>query len=75
MDASVGNLLQKLVMMMVSPILIIFGMAVFFSIFSFHTHQMRKVFVGSIGLVASILMYGSPLVAVVSTVISVLPEL
>ncbi|KAI5021536.1 bidirectional sugar transporter SWEET3a [Hordeum vulgare subsp. vulgare] len=55
---------KKLVMMMVSPILIIFGMAVFFTSFSFHTHQMRKEFVGSIGLVASILMYGSPLVAV-----------
>ncbi|PNT71611.1 hypothetical protein BRADI_2g32230v3 [Brachypodium distachyon] len=51
-------------MAMVSSIVIIFGMAVFFSSFSIHTHQMRKVFVGSIGLVASILMYGSPLVAV-----------
>ncbi|KAM3401525.1 hypothetical protein ACQJBY_005946 [Aegilops geniculata] len=63
---------KKLVMMMVSPILIIFGMAVFFSIFSFHNHQMRKVFVGSIGLVASILMYGSPLVAVAPSFIGCL---
>jgi len=39
-------------------------MAVFFSSFSMHTHQMRKVFVGSIGLVTSVLMYGSPLIAV-----------
>ncbi|KAM0903376.1 hypothetical protein ACQ4PT_018626 [Festuca glaucescens] len=51
-------------MMMVSPILIIFGTAVFLSSFSVHTHEMRKVFVGSIVMVASVLMYGSPLVAV-----------
>jgi solute carrier family 50 protein (sugar transporter) len=62
------DILQKLVVMMVSPILTIFGTAVFFSSFSMHTHQMRKVFVGSIGLVVSVLMYGSPLVAVVSIV-------
>ncbi|KAM0903375.1 hypothetical protein ACQ4PT_018626 [Festuca glaucescens] len=55
---------KKLVMMMVSPILIIFGTAVFLSSFSVHTHEMRKVFVGSIVMVASVLMYGSPLVAV-----------
>lgn len=43
-----------------------------FSIFAiisalvFHDHHHRKVFIGSIGLVASVAMYGSPLVAVVS---------
>ncbi|PNT71610.1 hypothetical protein BRADI_2g32230v3 [Brachypodium distachyon] len=63
---------KKLVMAMVSSIVIIFGMAVFFSSFSIHTHQMRKVFVGSIGLVASILMYGSPLVAVAPSCIGCL---
>ncbi|CAM0957362.1 unnamed protein product [Alopecurus aequalis] len=55
---------KKLVMMMVCPILISFGTAVFFSSFSIHTHRMRKVCVGSIGLVTSVLMYGSPFVAV-----------
>lgn len=34
------------------------------STFIFHDHHHRKVFVGSIGLVASVAMYGSPLVAV-----------
>lgn len=55
---------KKLVMLMVSLILTIFGVTVFFSIFSIHTHRMRKVFVGSIGLVTSISMYSSPMVAV-----------
>ncbi|KAJ4951241.1 hypothetical protein NE237_028073 [Protea cynaroides] len=32
------------------------------STFAFHSHRQRKAFVGSIGLVASIVMYGSPLV-------------
>lgn len=55
---------KKLVLLMVSLVLIIFGMTVFFSSFSIHTHRMRKMFVGSIGLVTSISMYSSPLIAV-----------
>ncbi|XP_047045679.1 bidirectional sugar transporter SWEET3a-like [Lolium rigidum] len=55
---------KKLIMMMVSPLVIIVVSAVLLSSFAMHTHQMRKAFVGSINLVASVLMYGSPLVAV-----------
>ncbi|KAF0924577.1 hypothetical protein E2562_010211 [Oryza meyeriana var. granulata] len=54
---------KKQVMLMASLILAVFGMTVFFSSFLIHNHHIRKVFVGSIGLVSSISMYGSPLVA------------
>ncbi|BAF16840.1 Os05g0214300 [Oryza sativa Japonica Group] len=53
----------KQVMLMASLILAVFCMTVFFSSFSIHNHHIRKVFVGSVGLVSSISMYGSPLVA------------
>ncbi|KAL5568317.1 hypothetical protein UlMin_024892 [Ulmus minor] len=42
----------------------IFTITAFTSAFVFHDHHHRKVFVGSVGLVASIAMYGSPLVVV-----------
>uniref|UniRef100_A0A0A9AT22 Bidirectional sugar transporter SWEET n=1 Tax=Arundo donax TaxID=35708 RepID=A0A0A9AT22_ARUDO len=51
-------------MLMVSLVLAIFGMTVFFSSFTIHTHHMRKLFVGSIGIVTSMSMYSSPLIAV-----------
>ncbi|KAL5568319.1 hypothetical protein UlMin_024894 [Ulmus minor] len=42
----------------------IFTITAFTSAFVFHDHHHRKVFVGSVGLAASIAMYGSPLVVV-----------
>ncbi|ONK81194.1 uncharacterized protein A4U43_C01F26330 [Asparagus officinalis] len=54
---------KKLVILMVVPVIVLFGMTVFVSSFLLHDHPHRKLFVGSIGLVASIAMYGSPLVA------------
>lgn len=45
-------------------IIIMFSITAFISAFLFHEHHERKVFVGSVGLVASIATYGSPLVAV-----------
>ncbi|KAL5221845.1 hypothetical protein ABZP36_026558 [Zizania latifolia] len=54
---------KKFVLQMVLPVLAFFGLTAFLSSFLFHTHRMRKVFVGSIGLVASISMYSSPMVA------------
>ena len=65
--------LQKFVVRMVSLILAILCTIVYFSIFTFHTHHMRKLFVGSIGIVTSMSMYSAPLVAVVSP-ISVITE-
>ncbi|XP_030532459.1 bidirectional sugar transporter SWEET3b isoform X2 [Rhodamnia argentea] len=45
-------------------VLAIFTIIAVVSTFIFHDHHHRKVLVGSIGLVASIAMYGSPLVVV-----------
>ncbi|KAL5813159.1 hypothetical protein ACOSQ3_028109 [Xanthoceras sorbifolium] len=44
--------------------LTVFCITVVISAFVFHDHHGRKVFVGSVGLVACIAMYGSPLVVV-----------
>lgn len=51
---------------MVVPIILICVATGIISAFVFHDHRRRKVFVGSIGLVASVAMYASPLVVVVS---------
>ncbi|XP_066367587.1 bidirectional sugar transporter SWEET3a-like isoform X1 [Miscanthus floridulus] len=55
---------RKFVMLMVSLVLAIFCVTVFTSSFIVHTHHVRKVFVGSIGIVTAISFYSSPLVAV-----------
>ncbi|KAK9724741.1 hypothetical protein RND81_05G095700 [Saponaria officinalis] len=49
---------------MTTAIVAVFGVTSLISAFVFHNHHDRKVFVGSIGLVASVAMYSSPLVAV-----------
>uniref|UniRef100_A0A0D9WDW3 Bidirectional sugar transporter SWEET n=1 Tax=Leersia perrieri TaxID=77586 RepID=A0A0D9WDW3_9ORYZ len=54
---------KKQALLMSSLVLVVFGLTVFFSSFSMHNRHIRKIFVGSIGLVSSISMYGSPLVA------------
>ncbi|KAF5947561.1 hypothetical protein HYC85_013518, partial [Camellia sinensis] len=46
------------------PVILVFCITAIISAFAFHDHHHRKIFVGSIGLVASIAMYGSPLVVV-----------
>lgn len=51
------------------PVIVMFFITVSISTFVFHDHHHRKVFVGSLGLVASVSMYGSPLVVVVSYLI------
>jgi len=58
---------QKFIILMVVPVLVLFCMTAFVSSFVLHDHPHRKVFIGSIGLVASASMYGSPLVAVVGS--------
>ncbi|CAL5097577.1 unnamed protein product [Urochloa decumbens] len=55
---------KKPVTLIVSLFLAIFGMTLLISSFIIHTHHMRKVFVGSIGVLSAMLMYSSPLVAV-----------
>ncbi|MCD9640457.1 Bidirectional sugar transporter sweet3 [Datura stramonium] len=49
---------------MLVPIIVICVATGIISAFVFHEHRRRKVFVGSIGLVASVAMYASPLVVV-----------
>ncbi|KAK3032944.1 hypothetical protein RJ639_036115, partial [Escallonia herrerae] len=44
-------------------VVLVFCITVVISAFVFHDHHHRKVFVGSIALVASVAMYGSPLIA------------
>ncbi|XP_043709934.1 bidirectional sugar transporter SWEET3b-like [Telopea speciosissima] len=55
---------KKVVAVVMLPVITAIFITAFASTFALHTHRLRKVFVGSIGLVASVLMYGSPLVAV-----------
>ncbi|KAI9160956.1 hypothetical protein LWI28_013092 [Acer negundo] len=53
---------QRRVVAVVIPVLLLFCATVVISAFVFHDHHYRKVFVGSVGLVACVAMYGSPLV-------------
>ncbi|KAI8564972.1 hypothetical protein RHMOL_Rhmol03G0224500 [Rhododendron molle] len=52
----------KKVAMMTVPAILVFCVTATISAFLFHGHHHRKVFVGSVGLIASMAMYGSPLV-------------
>ena len=58
-------MMQVKVTAMTLPAIALFCMSALISAFLFHDHHRRKVFVGTVGLVASSAMYGSPLVAVV----------
>nr|XP_021592800.1 bidirectional sugar transporter SWEET3 [Manihot esculenta]OAY30286.1 hypothetical protein MANES_14G018300v8 [Manihot esculenta] len=44
------------------PVLLLFSIVAAVSSFAFHDHHSRKIFTGSVGLVVSVGMYGSPLV-------------
>ncbi|KAI3458033.1 hypothetical protein Pfo_014696 [Paulownia fortunei] len=55
---------KKKVAMLTIPVLLVSCLIAILSAFVFHDHRHRKAFVGSVGLVASVAMYGSPLVAV-----------
>ncbi|KAG7973636.1 hypothetical protein I3843_06G007200 [Carya illinoinensis] len=58
------------VAMIVTPVIVVFCTTSIISVFSFHDHHHRKLFVGSIGLVASVAMYGSPLVVVKQVILT-----
>ncbi|GAA0186889.1 hypothetical protein LIER_34177 [Lithospermum erythrorhizon] len=53
---------RKKAAMVTLPIMLIISSVITISAFVFHDHHHRKEFVGSIGLVASVSMYASPLV-------------
>ncbi|KAG6649923.1 hypothetical protein CIPAW_06G007900 [Carya illinoinensis] len=61
---------QMKVAMIVTLVIVIFCTTSIISVFSFHDHHHRKLFVGSIGLVASVAMYGSPLVVVKQVILT-----
>lgn len=57
--------LQKKVAILTTTVIVVSCLVAVLSTFVFHDHTHRKAFVGSVGLVASVAMYGSPLVAMV----------
>ncbi|KAH7854305.1 hypothetical protein Vadar_012263 [Vaccinium darrowii] len=54
--------LHKKVALMTVPVILVFFITATISAFGFHDHHHRKVFVGIAGFIASVAMYGSPLV-------------
>ncbi|OVA01935.1 SWEET sugar transporter [Macleaya cordata] len=56
--------LQKMVCLMLVHVIMVFCITAFISAFALKDHRHRKILVGSVGLVASVAMYGSPLVVV-----------
>lgn len=58
------------VTVIVIPVIIMFCIIASISAFVFHDHHHRKVFVGSLGVVASVIMYASPLVAVKQVIVT-----
>lgn len=61
--------LQLKVVVTAITVVAVFCITALISASVFHDHHHRKVFVGSVGIVASVAMYCSPLVVVVITLI------
>lgn len=59
-------LLQVKVAMTAIPVVLVFCIIAAVSAFAFHDSRHRKLLVGSIALVVSVTLYGSPLVVMVS---------
>ncbi|XP_027102550.1 bidirectional sugar transporter SWEET3 isoform X1 [Coffea arabica] len=55
---------KKKVAVLTTSVILGFCVIALLSVFAFHDHSHRKILVGSIGLIASVAMYGSPLVVV-----------
>ncbi|PSS04433.1 Bidirectional sugar transporter like [Actinidia chinensis var. chinensis] len=53
---------KKKVVMIAIPVILVSCITAVISAFAFHDHHHRKAFIGSVGLIASVSMYGSPLV-------------
>ena len=49
-----------------ATVILVCSITAIISLFVFHDHHHHKVFVGTVGLVASVAMYAAPLVVVVS---------
>ncbi|XP_042519334.1 bidirectional sugar transporter SWEET3a-like isoform X2 [Macadamia integrifolia] len=55
---------KRMVILMVMAMIVVLSITALVSTFALHDHHHRELFVGSIGLVVAIGMYGSPLVVV-----------
>ncbi|KAF5731230.1 bidirectional sugar transport SWEET 3 [Tripterygium wilfordii] len=65
-----ASFFQIKVAAIVIVVIIGFCITAVISAFVLHDHHHRKIFVGSVGLVASVAMYGSPLVAVKQVILT-----
>ncbi|XP_022773928.1 bidirectional sugar transporter SWEET3-like [Durio zibethinus] len=54
----------------VATVILVFSITAIISAFVFHDHHHRKVFVGTVGLVASVAMYAAPLVIVKQVIVT-----
>ncbi|KAJ6969774.1 hypothetical protein NC653_034352 [Populus alba x Populus x berolinensis] len=62
--------LKKVAITMI-PVILVFCITAAISLLSFHDHHHRKIFVGSVALVTSVVMYGSPLVVVLPNLVGI----
>lgn len=68
-------MVQKKVALMIVPVIPVFCITTTISAFVFHNHHHRKVFVGSVVFVATVAMFCSPLVVMVSSLPPITPIL
>ncbi|KAG6746676.1 hypothetical protein POTOM_049038 [Populus tomentosa] len=62
---------EKKVAITMIPVILVFCITAAISLLSFHDHHHRKIFVGSVALVTSVVMYGSPLVVVLPNLVGI----
>ncbi|XP_034925624.1 bidirectional sugar transporter SWEET3 isoform X2 [Populus alba] len=62
---------KKKVAITMIPVILVFCITAAISLLSFHDHHHRKIFVGSVALVTSVVMYGSPLVVVLPNLVGI----
>ncbi|KAK4571324.1 hypothetical protein RGQ29_029930 [Quercus rubra] len=61
---------KKKAAMILTPGIVVICIAIVISAFVFHDHHQRKIFTGSVGLLASAAMYGSPLVVMKQVIVT-----
>lgn len=60
------EIMQKRVAIIFAGVILVFAVIAIITVFALHNHADRKLFIGIISLFASMAMYTSPIVAVVS---------
>jgi len=61
---------KKKAAMILTPGIVVICISIVISAFVFHDHHHRKIFIGSVGLLASAAMYGSPLVVMKQVIVT-----